>query len=340
MTAEPRLAVFGLLGTGAAAHLLAGGEVAGTAYDPDDDGVCRRCGRTFAGHAGRSCLDASRTLGDDHGEPADWQPRGRALCGTTGILTRRIDADARAVVVEGAPVCGNCRDRVAFGRRAAMLRHDPPGSTPITSPASPAERTTSMPTTTTDRKKAPSEALLEPEAYASHDSERLRQERLTLNNRLSGLKTQRKRAAGDAAKIAAIDGRIDDLDTRRGLIANVLKERGPETPPAEPDGNDDLVEATQAAAADLGRGERPSEAAMRLADEDDASRPPAKATARPRSTSKRSPARKTAAAKKTAARRPAAKKVGAKKKTAAKRSTAKRSAAKKTTAKRRSSKKR
>lgn len=49
-------------------------------------------------------------------------------------------------------------------------------------------------TTTADRKKAASEALLEPETYESQPIGRLVAERVTIGNRLSGLSTQLKRA--------------------------------------------------------------------------------------------------------------------------------------------------
>lgn len=73
--------------------------------------------------------------------------------------------------------------------------------------------------------KRPSEPLLDAASYAETSSERLKAERVTLNNRLSGLSTQIKRAADDAERKAKLEERRDDLVGRRQAISEELIKR-------------------------------------------------------------------------------------------------------------------
>lgn len=87
--------------------------------------------------------------------------------------------------------------------------------------------------------KRRTEPLLETDAYSTTPVERLRAERLTINNRLSGLATQIKRAAAakDTGKAAELEERRTGLQARRDALAEQIAAR-----------TDDLVEATGAGA--------------------------------------------------------------------------------------------
>lgn len=89
-----------------------------------------------------------------------------------------------------------------------------------------------MTETTTTRQKAPSRELLDPDAYPEQTPERLREERQTINNRLSGLGTQIRRAGDDTAKAKPLERRKRDLEGRRKKIAAELAKR-PQEPPAD-----------------------------------------------------------------------------------------------------------
>lgn len=153
------------------------------------------------------------------------------LCGLDGAVTARTEADERAGRVGGRPVCGNCADRLAFSRDASIVVVEP------TKRRRGRQKGATMATTATERKKAPSGALLEPATYAGTDVERLKAERLTINNRISGLKTQIKRAGDDEAKLTPLRSRLEDLLGRRQLLADQIGAR-----------SNDLGEATHAEA--------------------------------------------------------------------------------------------
>lgn len=80
--------------------------------------------------------------------------------------------------------------------------------------------------------------LLDPAAYDGASPDQLKAERLTIGNRLSGIRTQLGRVAGDADKTAALQARQADLVNRRAAIAERLSAT-----------SGDLAEATGAAAA-------------------------------------------------------------------------------------------
>lgn len=175
---------------------------------------------------------------------------GRAKCGIAGYLGEVSEADDRAIRVAGDSVCRNCRDVLDNDRRDGSVALTP---TRATSPEG-GTMTTAAPEKT--RTKAPSAALLDPAKYATTSAARLRQERATLSNRLSGVNTQIKRS-DDAKKTKELERRKADLLKRRDKVNKALAAK-----------SNDLAEATQAQAA--GRKERPSEAAMRELDEQEA----------------------------------------------------------------------
>jgi hypothetical protein len=152
----------------------------------------------------------------------------RAACGLTGKPIDHATADDRAVRVKHAPVCGNCRDVLDNRRRDVHVASTP---TRATSPEG------GTMTTTTERKKAASTPLLDPAKYATTSAKRLREERATISNRLSGVKTQLKRT-DDAKKTRELEKRQKQLTGLRDKVNKALKTK-----------TDDLAEATQAQAA-------------------------------------------------------------------------------------------
>lgn len=213
---EPRLAVYAVLGTGKAAHLLRDGLV----------------------------VDDSHAV---------------AVCGTAGPIAARLEADERAVRVGPVVVCGNCRDQLAFRPSTSIVVVEP------TRRRSTRREGAGMATATQDRKKAPSSALIETAQYATTDVERLRAERLTINNRISGLKTQLKRAAG-TDKVGELQARLDDLTNRRQMLADQITARAATVDEATfaaigaigaPD-NAALAAATEDAAAELDAASKPT----------------------------------------------------------------------------------
>lgn len=145
------------------------------------------------------------------------------LCGRRFISGLTSEVDQRAIAHAGRPVCGNCRgqleQRLTAGRSTGIV-HEPTRSA--------TRRTTERSTmTTTTRMKAPSEALLEPASYAGQTLERLKQERTTINNRLSGLSTQIKRHLAKHAtdKARAAEDRAAELKTNRELVAQAIADK-------------------------------------------------------------------------------------------------------------------
>lgn len=84
-----------------------------------------------------------------------------------------------------------------------------------------------MSTTTTERTKAPSAPLLEPDTYKDQTRERLEQERTTISNRLSGLRTQIGRST-DSDRLSALERRQGELKERRDQLGELIKSKRPE----------------------------------------------------------------------------------------------------------------
>lgn len=194
----PKMALYGVLGNGKSAHLLRF-----TAWNtPEHD---------------------------------DSDMHGAGICGAKGDLKRRVEADERAEMVDRITVCSKCRQRYDNGDTAVVIvnhkRRLP--SRPKGAPAmaktktqkAAAKRTTARrrPAAAT-RTKAPSEALLDPTTYEKRSVDRLKQERTTINNRLSGLGTQIKRhaKAGNEQKLRQSEARRDELLDQRQLLNDTI----------------------------------------------------------------------------------------------------------------------
>lgn len=187
----------------------------------------------------------------------------RGICGVKPSSFEIVHGvDQRVVAHAGRPVCVNCLDRLTAGGGSGIVTF-------------PTRKEHDM----TTRKKAASTPLLDPETYADQPLERLQAERLTINNRLSGVGTQIKRftAAGDSAKLAAAEGKRDELAVRRRQIAEAIAAKKASTPGAG-------IAAAVAEHGDLA-GKTTGTAKTR--------------TTRKAATSKASPKRKTAAKRKT-----------------------------------------
>lgn len=204
-----------------------------------------------------------REVADPHG---DRPATARAVCGVAGDLTARTEADEKAIRVDLGAVCTTCLERLTQHPDVAIVAR-----TDRRRPRSNAGQGRSTMTTSTDtRKKAASAPLLDRDAYGSTDPARLRQERFTINNRISGLKTQIKRAADDKAKTATLEARLDDMNARRAAIAQELAGRPAPDLDAATHEQAALAAGTADAAADLVEAEvndpdrepRASEAAM------------------------------------------------------------------------------
>lgn len=207
---DPRIALYGVLGNGRSAHLLRYTAFNSPAHDADDV--------TAAG-----------------------------ICGTKGKLTRRIEADERAIVAAtNAPVCGICRARYDNGDHAIVIVNPTPRRRrrPATRGATP------MTTTTDTANRAKSRDLLDPKKYAGTPVARLKAERTTINNRISGLNTQLKRA-GDAAKKREINARLDDLLDRRDQLGDLIGAARSSSDGSTTNGNAKLAGATRAAGKEL-----------------------------------------------------------------------------------------
>jgi cell division protein FtsB len=147
---------------------------------------------------------------------------GRAACGAHGRLRNIVrDVDARAIRHEGRPVCGNCRTQVA--RRTF--------ESPVRGVAAAALEAHSA--TVTAASKPRKETAMKGTAKI----EKLRAERTSINNKLSGLNTQLKRVTGtprEKARKPEINKRIKELTARREAIGAELQklEEPDETPAA------------------------------------------------------------------------------------------------------------
>lgn len=136
--------------------------------------------------------------------------------------------DARAEQTRGRKVCGNCRNRLALEAPAATKEE-------TVAPA-------------TDKRKE-SEPLLEATALGGANIERLRAERVTISNRISGVKTQIKRAtAGKNTELRKrAEKRLKELETARAAVNKEIA--GRKTPA------DDMADGAKAAAKTAGQGD-------------------------------------------------------------------------------------
>lgn len=178
---------------------------------------------------------------------------GMVACGAAGELAEgeiKI-ADARAIAVRSRPVCGNCRDVLDNRRRDASVALTP---TRATGPEGGTMTTATKPKPKA-RTKAASKELLDPAKYATTSAGRLREERATLSNRLSGVSTQIKRSTDDK-KTKALERRQADLKKRRDKVNAALAKK-----------TDDVAEATQARAA--AKSTKPSESEDKSVKPDD-----------------------------------------------------------------------
>jgi hypothetical protein len=132
---------------------------------------------------------------------------GRAVCGAAGRLRNmEHEIDARAIRHEGRPVCGNCRSQVerspVRGVAAGTIREHAATEKP---------------------RRRREETTMAKGAKAKID--KLRAERTSINNKLSGLNTQLKRIAGtprEKARKPEINKRIKELTSRRDAIGAEL----------------------------------------------------------------------------------------------------------------------
>jgi hypothetical protein len=217
---------------------------------------------------------------------------GKGICGITVVAAEwEADVDQRTVAHAGHPVCVNCLDRLTASKGSGIVQFQPTRRRPTVA-------------TSTERKKARSEALLDPTTYEDQTIERLEQERTTINNRLSGLGTQIKRhtAAGATDKADQATNRRDDLIANRTILVAAIagKKAGAKTsvPLATGDVADALVASTRRPARNR------STATRKLATRKKAAAK--KTTSRKKTASKKTTARKVAGA--TRAKRSAAKK--------------------------------
>ena len=216
-----------------------------------------------------------------------------------------VEVDSRVVAHAGRPVCGNCTDQLA----ARLTSSGAAGiveSSPTRSADDRRENRRNTMTTSTRKQAVKSAPLLEPASYDGQTVDRLKAERSTINNRLSGLGTQVKRhlAKHDTEKARAAEDRIADLQARRTHLAELIAAK-----------SNDLGEATHAGAvAAAGAAEAGGDISTAAGRRTNSERRQAR-----RTTAKREPGAK----RKTAPKRKAA----TKRKTATKRSQSKRKTA-------------
>lgn len=179
-------------------------------------------------------------------------PRSAVVCGAAGEPAGDpVEADSRAIRFREGVVCGNCRSLLDTGGVQPIVT----SPRPTTRRENGAERSTTMSTTTTERQKAKSRELLDVRDYKGKPDKRLREERATINNRLSGVATQLKRLGDsrtkdDVAKRRELKERQDDLLNRRDALNSELERRAPaET--ASNGGNPKLAAATKDASKEL-----------------------------------------------------------------------------------------
>lgn len=177
------------------------------------------------------------------------------LCGATGEALGEIVADERAVMVNRRHVCQRC---IPLRDRALALRGDrsnvPNPDTDDAGETGGKEVTMATATPT----KTASKELLDPKKYATTSEKKLVDERTTINNRISGVKTQLKRLAdqrGVADRKKELQTRLDDLTNRRQMIADQLASRTAAAPAAKAGSsngaNPKLAAATKEAATSI-----------------------------------------------------------------------------------------
>jgi hypothetical protein len=145
--------------------------------------------------------------------------KGRAACGAKGVLTIRENGiDERAVVVKSKPVCTSCRQLV--DRKVAS---------PDRGVASNGERSHGE----TDNDEGGTTMTKRTETKIA----KLREERTSTNNKISGVKTQLKRIAGKrgtADRRKELDKRLTTLTKRRDEINTELAQLEAPEPEAAP----------------------------------------------------------------------------------------------------------
>lgn len=173
-----------------------------------------------------------------------------ALCGAKGELLGEIVADERAVMVSRRNVCRHC---ITHRERALALRADRSNvPNPETDDAGETGEKEARTMATATATKAASKELIDVKKYATTSEKKLVDERTTINNRISGVKTQLKRLEGQrgvADRKKELKSRLDDLTNRRTLIAAQLASRTAAAPGG--DGNAKLAAATKEAATSL-----------------------------------------------------------------------------------------
>lgn len=172
-------------------------------------------------------------------EHDDNDTHGAAICGAKGDIKRRVEADERAEIAGGINVCGKCRQRYDNGDTAVVLVNHkrrlpsrPKGAATMakTKTQKAAAARTRKPAArkpASTRTKTASEPLLDPSSYGKRSIDRLRQERTTINNRLSGLGTQIKRheLAGNTDKARQAEARRDALLDQRQQLTDAIAEK-------------------------------------------------------------------------------------------------------------------
>lgn len=172
-----------------------------------------------------------------------------ALCGTNGEVLGETVADERAITVNRRPVCGRC---IPLRGRALASRADRSNvPNPETDDAGQTGEKEARTMATTTATKTASKELLDVKKYATASDKKLTDERTTINNRISGVKTQLKRLAGQrgvADRKKELQKRLDDLTNRRELIGAQLASRAAAAPERQ---NEKLAAATKDAATSI-----------------------------------------------------------------------------------------
>lgn len=167
--------------------------------------------------------------------------RSVVVCGAPGgPAGEPIDDDSRAIRLSEGPVCDNCRRLLDTGGVEPML------TSPTTARRPGAQKGAPMP----NDKKAKSRELLDIKTYAKQSDKRLREERSTINNRLSGVATQLAREP--KGRMRELRDRQKDLIQRRDAINSELATRTAQEP-ATSNGNEKLATATKQAGKELAK---------------------------------------------------------------------------------------
>lgn len=137
-----------------------------------------------------------------------------------------VEVDSRVVAHAGRPVCGNCTDQLA----ARLTSSGAAGiveSSPTRGADDRRENRRNTMTTSTRKQAVKSAPLLEPASYDGQTVDRLKAERSTINNRLSGLGTQIKRheLAGNTDKARQAEARRDALLDQRQQLTDAIAEK-------------------------------------------------------------------------------------------------------------------